>query len=299
MTDPGLHARARLWEYVGFDDDFSRYTGFLVDACERVGLIASDEAEQWRRLNAGAEPPTPAAGDFAAAERHLEALLAAVPPISRDDDPAARTAGQRVRGALRALHAAGVLSDEAQRRWHMRVTAASAPWLDQQEPARLEAARGATLIAIPPASPEEAASDAAALDVWELLARRGEARRVYVAERLQRVDGLAILAVVTRTDSTEVHFHHLGEPRGDDRFGSAFRAAVESLVPPKLSDDHGTGYAPASQQPASAHGVGGIPDPHRPEVITGTWRYQPPALDPVNAFTIETPAARWRATGSG
>jgi hypothetical protein len=201
-------------------------------------------------------------------------------------------ARQRFRGALDALRDAGVLSDEAARRWRTRATAASAPWLDKDELSDLQAATGHTLISIPPDSPEEADVDAAPSQDREALARQGSARRVYLADRLQRADGLAIIAVVTRTDSTEVVFHHVGEPQGESVPGFAYLAAlsqtVDSLLPPSLTDDRGVAYEPAAQRPVSTYGVGGDADPLRPQVLTGVWRYQPTAPDSVKAFTVET-----------
>ena len=71
----------------------------------------------------------------------------------------------------------------------------------------------------------------------------------------------------------------------------AFRRSVDGLTPPALGDDSGTTYEPVGERPVSSQGVGGLPDPERPRVITGVWRYQPPAPDSATVFEV---GGRWR-----
>lgn len=209
-----------------------------------------------------------------AAERYLEQLLAPGTP------------SHRFEGALSALRGAGVLDDDAYRRWRTRATAAQAPWLTADELAELESRTGHTLIRIPGESPEADATAEAELQAQlELMVRRGRSRRVYLAPTLDREAGLTIVAVVTRTECTEVTFHHVGGPQGDAQL-DAFGALVDSLVPPRLTDDVGTLYTPVSDRPVGATGTGGPPDPSRPWVVSGTWRYQPPAPDTATTFTV-------------
>jgi hypothetical protein len=129
---------------------------------------------------------------------------------------------------------------------------------------------------------------------FEAILRRGHARQVFVAERRLRRDGLEIVAVVTRTQATEVLFHHVGEPQGDisDGFAAldAFGETLDRLRPPKLIDDVETTYQPVLQRPTTANGAGGPPDPERLRVITGAWRYQPPAPDTATSFEVDS---RW------
>jgi hypothetical protein len=310
LTEATLEAQTLLWEWASMaceDDDPEqremkvRYVECQVDACEYAGLLAADQVLQWRRLLAQGGAPPPAPGDLDAAERHLAELLAAVPPMSRKPEPTALLAGRRFDAALAALHESGVLGDEVGRRWRARGLAAEAPWLaddEISEISRVEGASGiAIAIAIPAASPEEEAGDAEAMREIELAARRGRAVRVFVPNRPQRQDGFAIAAVVARTEATEVVFHYVGDPQGDVGSGraemAAFGKTVDALVPPSLEDDKGTIYRPVREHPMGSHGSGG---PERPPVITGVWRYQPPAPDSAAAFEATTSGARWRLT---
>ncbi|RKQ90245.1 hypothetical protein C8N24_0044 [Solirubrobacter pauli] len=212
-----------------------------------------------------------------AAEQHLEQLLAELTPTSE---------GQRFHGALSALHSAGVLDDDAAKRWRTRATAAQAPWLEPDELAALETGTGHALIRGPGLSREEADARAAArLADHERIARRGRARRVHTAPTVSRRDGLAIVAVITRTECTEVRFHCVAGARGDDDL-AALVALLERLVPPPLTDDAGTAYTLVSERPVGAHVAGGPPDPARPLVVSGGWRYQPPAPDAATTFTV-------------
>jgi hypothetical protein len=311
LTEATLEAQMLLWEWAESceDDDPEqremkvRYAEGLVDACEHAGLLAADEVVQWRRLLAQGGAPPPAPGDLDAAERHLEELLAAVRPMSRKPELTAVGAGGRFDAALWALHESGVLSDEVARRWRSRGLAAEAPWLAHDEISEL-LSRGedpdviSIAIPMPPrASAEGEAADAEAMRKMEMIVRRGRAKRVFVPNPPQRQDGLAIAAVVARTEATEVVFDHVGDPQGD--FGSeraqlaAFRKTDDALVPPSLGDDAGTVYSPVRDRPVSSHGSAG---PERPPVRTGIWRYQPPAPDSAAAFEVTTSGARWRLT---
>jgi hypothetical protein len=311
LTEATLEARTLLWESASQaceEDDPEqrawkvRYAEGLVDGCEHAGLLTAEQVAEWRRLLARGGAPPPAPGDLDAAERHLEELLAAVPPMSREPETTALPAGRRFDAALAALHESGVLSDEVARGWRARGLAAEAPWLAHDEISELVSAgegTDATAIAIPlpAASPEEEAADAEATREIEMVARRGRAKRVFVPNRPQRQDGLAVAAVVTRTEATEVVFHHAGDPPADDGSEPAAMAGFpkmdDALVPPSLEDDNGTVYRPVRDQPLSGHGSAGR---ERPAVITGVWRYQPPAPDSAAAFEVTTPGARWRLT---
>jgi hypothetical protein len=311
LTEATLEAQTLLWDWASQaceEDDPEQRTWKvrsaegLVDACEHAGLLTADQVVEWRRLLARGGVPPPAPGDLDAAERHLEELLAAVPPLSREPEPTALTAGRRFDAALAALHESGVLSDEVARGWRARGLAAEAPWLAPDEISELLSAGEGTdaisiAIAIPAASPEEEAADAEAMREFEMVARRGPAKRVFVPNRPQRRDGLAIAAVVARTEATEVVFHHVGDPQGDVGSGraamAAFRKTDDALGPPGLEDDKGTVYRPVRDHPLSSHGSAG---PERPPVITGVWRYQPPAPDSAAAFEVTTSGARWRLT---
>jgi hypothetical protein len=308
LTEATLEAQTLLWESASQaceEDDPEqrawkiRYAEGVVDACEHAGLLSADQVVEWRRLLARGGAPPSAPGDRDAAERHLEELLAAVPPLSREPETTAFAAGRRFDAALAALHESGVLSDEVARGWRARGLAAEAPWLAQDEISELlGSGEGADAIAIAiPGPPEEEAAAAEATREIEMVARRGPAKRVFVPNRPQRQDGLAIAAVVTRTEATEVVFHHVGDPQGDvgsERVAmAAFPKTDDALVPPSLADDKGTVYRPVRDHPLSSHGSAG---PERPPVTTGVWRYQPPAPDSAAAFEVTTPGARWRLT---
>jgi hypothetical protein len=309
LTEATLEAQTLLWEWASAaceDDDPEqrawkiRYAECLVDACEHTGLLTVHHAVQWRRLLAQGGAPPPAPGDPDAAERHLEELLAAVAPMSQGPESMAPSAGRRFGAALAALHESGVLSDEAARRWRARGLAAEAPWLTHDEISELSRVEGAGPLAIAiPDPPGEEAGDAELMRELELSARRGRAKRVFVPNRPQRQNGLAIAAIVTRTEATDVVFHHFGDPQGDAGSGraalAAFRKTVDALVPPRLEDDKGTVYRPVGERPVSGHGSG---RPERPPAITGVWRYQPPAPDSAAAFEVTTSGARWWLTSS-
>jgi hypothetical protein len=312
LTEATLEAQTLLWDWASQaceEDDPEQRTWKvrsaegLVDACEHAGLLTADQVVEWRRLLARGGAPPPAPGDLDAAERHLEELLAAVLPMSREPETTALTAGRRFDAALAALHESGVLSDEVARGWRARGLAADAPWLAHDEISEvLSAGEGADAIAIaipgpPGTSPEEEAAAAEAIREFEMVARRGRAKRVFVPNRPQRQDGLAIAAIVARTEATEVVFHHVGDPQGDvgsERAAmAAFGKTNDALVPPGLEDDKGTVYRPVRDHPLSSHGSAG---PERPPVTTGVWRYQPPAPDSAAAFEVTTSGARWWLT---
>ncbi len=289
MTGAGLEARTLLWEWIGEREDPDpeqrawkvAYCEGMVDACEHTGLLAAEEIAAWRALMADGAAPAAAPGDAQAAERHLERLVAMVPPLSRDPDPEGATRRCRFHGALDALRAAGIVSDADERRWRSRAVVAEAPWLGPDEASQLAGIDGLYAISIPPTSPAEEAADAAAMREIDALCRRGEVRRVFLPDQPERRDGLAIVAVVTRTDATEVVFHHVGEPEED------------GLAAPALADDLGIGYEPVTPGPVSSHGSAG---PRR-RVMTGAWRYQPAAPDAAAAFSVALGTARWQLTG--
>ncbi|MBE2317738.1 hypothetical protein DVA67_017280 [Solirubrobacter sp. CPCC 204708] len=288
MTDARFEAQAWLWTWAGIGADDASYADGLAAAAEHSALFSADEIVQWRRVLAG-EPPPAAPGSGAAAHRHLERLLDDVRPLSRNPRPEAVRAGRRFDAALTALHRAGVLGDDVEAEWRARRLAVATPWLEDEERLQLLAATGIHAVAIPPATAEEEAADAAPVEELEVLARRGHVRTVHVPERVERHDGLAVVAVVTRTESTEVLFHHVGGEQGTDHGLAAldaFEAALDALVPPALHDDQGTRYEPVAPRPVGGGGTAGTPDPERPRVITGTWRYQPPAPDAAATFEV-------------
>jgi hypothetical protein len=307
LADVQRRVRSILWERLSRcgDDPAERADGLasaaaMIATCERVGLLAQDELAQWRRLIENAGEPQRVTGDRRAADRHLERLLRDVKPMTRERDPAQPAATRRFHAALDALYDVGVLDAETKRRWWRRATSARAPWLDENELDELSHGSGQFLLTVPPASAEEAEGLVTAAEEWERLLLRGTARRVFVADGIERDDGLAVVAVVTRSEVTEVIFHHVGGPTGELADGFAelepFRDLTESFLPPRLTDNLGTHYTPVADHPVYSRGVGGIPDPERLRVITGGWRYQPPAPDEATAFELRAPDARWRLT---
>ena len=301
MTGAAFAARAVLWEWASELEDPDpeqrswklRYVEGILDACASVGVLGADELVAWRALLAGAAPAG-AGGDRAAAARHLEALLADVVPLSREPAPAARAASRRFSAALAALLAAGVLDDGEERVWRERLLAAEAPWLDERDRSRIGGLDGFYAIAVPAATPEEAAADAEEELRLERLLRRGEARRVFLATRVERRDGLAVVAAVARDEAVDLHFHHLGGARsaGFDEL-EAFHEATAALSAPELRDDAGTVYEAVIAQPVASHGAAGPVDPPRPRALAGVWRYQPAAPAGVRAFTARRDGASW------
>jgi hypothetical protein len=73
----------------------------------------------------------------------------------------------------------------------------------------------------------------------------------------------------------------------------AFRETTDGLTPAELRDDVGTTYRAISPRPTSSHGTGGLPDPERPRVTTGVWRYQPAAPPTARRFVATLGDARW------
>ena len=104
-------------------------------------------------------------------------------------------------------------------------------------------------------------------------ALRGSVDRVLVARPPVRHDGTAVAAVVTRSEATDVLYHHVG-------------ASGAGLSTPALTDDLGTRYAPAHWNPVSADGMAAA-------VYTGTWRYLPAAPAGARQFTITRGDAWW------
>lgn len=305
MTDPVPEARTLLWEWLAEADDpdpeqrawkVARLGGML-DACERVGVLTADEVRRWRTLVPGEAVPSPPGADSAAAARHLEQLLVDLRPLCRDEDAGGMCASRRYDGALEALHAAGVLADNEAGAWRRRALEAQAPWLERDEAEELAAQDGLFAIGVPACTDEEAAADAAAEREMDAIQRRGELRRVLTCAAPARHEGLAVLAVVVRTEATELMFHHVGPPHGEYRGGfaelAAFSAIAEALEAPALVDDLGSVYEAVSPQPVSSRGTGGIPDPARPRVVTGMWRYAPAAPATATRFTATLGRARW------
>jgi hypothetical protein len=298
-------ARDVLWDWIddAADPDpeqrgwkRSRLEGVLL-ACRRTRVLTTDELARWQALMDGGQPAPPAAAEPGAAHTRLEELLGAVRPMTRDEDPDRIRASSRFHGALRALADAGVISEDEQSRWHRQELSASAPWLPTENVEQLVAAGGFIAIGIPARIPEEEAADAAARQEHDRLTLRGTLERVAVRSSPERRDGLAVLGVVMRAECTELLFHFVGPPHGEFAGGfadlSAHSALVETLVPPDLTDNTGMPYEPVAPRPVSSHGTGGTPDPDRPLVFTGVWRYLPAAPESAKTFAATLGSARW------
>lgn len=298
-------ARAVLWSWIDEADDpdpeqrgwrQSRLDGILL-ACERTGVLPAEELGRWKALTGGVRPATPVGSDPDAAAGHLERLLRDVRPLTRDHGPERIRAANRFHGALHALAGAGVITDEQRSRWHERELSTTAPWLSTEEVEQLASGGGCYAIGVPARTPQEEAADEAARREQERLRRRGALRRVVTAGALEHHDGLAVIAVLAREECTEVLFHFVGPPHGDAQGGfanpEAHRAIVDALVPPTLSDNAGTSYEPAAKRPVRSNGTGGTPDPERPRVVTGAWRYLPAAPETATGFIASVAGARW------
>jgi hypothetical protein len=168
----------------------ARLDGILL-ACERTGILSTEEIARWRALAGGGEPHVPLGADPDAATRWLDQLLEAVRPMTRDQDAERIQASNRFHGALGALAEAGVITDEERSRWHERELSASAPWLPTESVEQLASGGGFYAIGVPARTPDEQAADEAARQEHERLARRGALHRVAVAERPERQNGLA------------------------------------------------------------------------------------------------------------
>lgn len=276
-----------LWEWVAEAED--------PDPEQRAWKVAWIDGMRRATAVLGRTLPAPAAeprGDRAAAEAHLAALLEEVRPMSRDPRPETLRGSWAFGGALEALSAAG-LADV--REWRERALPREMPWLDDEQRGELLSIEGEGVYAVrvPPETPEQEAQDAAAEAAWEARSRSGELRRVAVCREPARHDGLAITAVVARTETAEVHFHLTGPPVGGNAFHRAFQEATEALTPPALSDGAGTTYAPVSEGPPSAAGGGGPAHDDRPLVVTGMWRYTPAPPPDARAFAAELGGVRW------
>lgn len=305
MNDAALEARTLLWEWLieAEDPDFeqrgwklARLDGMIL-ACERAGVLSAEEVRGWRAIAAGDVRPASPTTDRVATEQQLGVLLAAIRPMSRDLDPDGLRASRRQDGALDALEAAGVLTGEEAAAWRKRALEAQAPWLDRDDIEQFAGHKGMYAIGVPARTPEEEAADAAADRELEAITRRGELRCVRTCRTPARREGLAVLAVVVRTEATDVLFHHVGPPQGAYQGAladlAAFDADIQALVPPALIDDVGTRYEPATPRPVRSRGNGGMPDPARPRVITGVWRYSPTAPDAAGRFTATLGETRW------
>lgn len=286
-----LRVETQLWEWANVDDPVADWGPATIDAAEAAGLIMPERAAEWRRLSL--DPP-PAQGDAAAAERHLTGLLEELRPMSYPAVPTDLPARHRFHAGLDALASAGVVDGTAAARWRERALQIEAPWLAPGDRAAVLAHRGPVAIAVPLGSPELQAVVAGEEARYERMARRGAPVAVLAADRVHRHDGVAVIAAVIRTDSTEVMFHFVGGPQGDLEEGfHRFGEVTGGLEPPALTDPAGTVYDAVDGRPVSSQGSGGPPDPERPLVIVGVWRYQPAAPVAAPAFTAEWRGERW------
>jgi hypothetical protein len=273
-------------------------------AYQRIGVLASGEADRWRVRLAGAagewdaepEPPLPETVRAAAA-RYLERLVAGAPRLRRNPTPEERAAGAECSSAIEALHALGVLDDREHTEWSRRLLAAEAPWIDDPPPP----GEGPWVISIPPETPVEAAEDAAFEAAWAARPKAKRMRRV-VTGSPERHAGLAMIALAAHEDATSLHFHFVGEPA---RAGApspnsmrAFDDALDALVPPSLRDNHGTAYGPVEARPVSASSHSSEPDSDPRLVIIGTWLYTPAPPDEAATFEIEQAGGRWTLPAS-
>lgn len=127
-------------------------------------------------------------------------------------------------------------------------------------------------LAIQKREPVAGSVDAAALDDaaehevdLRTMARRGKARSVFVPDRVEFHNRLAIVAVIACTDATEVVFHHVGDP--------------QQHLAPTLRDDRDTTYTPVAATHVGSYGLGAA-------ALTAFWRYQPPAPDAAAVFEV-------------
>src|SRR5262249_36868821 len=150
--------------------------------------------------------------------------------------------------------------------------------------------------AVPATTAEDEAADARARAAWAARVEEGSLRAVAIGAAPEHHDGLAVLAVLARTECTDVLFHFVGPPHGDAQFGfadlEAHRKLAGAFGPPDPSDAPGPPSEPVAREPVSSRSPGGIPDPDRLRVITGVWRYQPPAPDDAASFVAELGTAR-------
>ncbi len=302
MSDAAAEARTLLWEWVGETDDPDAeqrawkqlYAGAMLDACATTGLLEPAELDRFRALLAGAPPPPPADADAGAALRHVAALRAAVPVLTRDPTPESLRPAWRHAGALDALAAAGVLTQEQARDLHARELAASAPWLPAGEVRALAGHDGVFALAVPASTPAEEAEDAEAEAQAERFALSGALERVLAVVEPVRVDGLAVVAAVVRSEVVELRFHHVVAVEDRELTGvRGFDALVESLDAPVLRDDLGTAYAPVAARPADAHGRGARAGGVGYRIVTGSWRYLPAAPAEAERLVASRGAAAW------
>jgi hypothetical protein len=304
--DEVAHAtRTLLWHWHGEADDSdaeqrgwkrSRLEGMLL-ACERTGVLAAPEIERWRALASRDDASLPASADNEAINKRLSGLMRDLRPMTRDEDPDRLRASRRFHGALQALADSGLIDHQGRSIWHERALAAEAPWLPSENVEQLVAGGGFFAIGVPARTPGEDAADEIARREYEKLMRRGTLRSVALTRTPDRHEGLAVFGVVARSECTEVLFHLVGPPQGEFDGGfadlSAHSALVEGLVPPELTDDVATRYEPVARRPLSTHGAGGTPDPDRPRVLTGVWRYLPSAPDSAVTFVASLGSVRW------
>lgn len=266
------------------------YATGMLEAAERAAPLPKSELDIWRTVMDDGElvlvPPTVYAK---AGDAHLEELLSRVTPMRREADDAGHAARQRFHHGLEALHGAGILDDHSHDHWRSRALAAEAPWLGSEGIAEIvETSDGFFAVGIPAESAEQEEQDRVERERWQRLSRRGALGRVLVAPTVERIDGLALLALVLRSESIELLFHHVGPPQGqgpdEQGYFERFTVVTDALRPPGLKDDLGTVYEALSNRPGSSHGTGGRPDPERPMVVTGSWRYARPAARAATRF---------------
>jgi hypothetical protein len=287
MTDATNRARVVLREWVREVSDTDpeqrawklAYWNGMLSAAKTLELLSDHELSDWRQAaTSGIESlPSPEV-DPTAVDRYLSRLLDEVKPLTRTPNAAEHLARELFADARSALEAAGLLpSDESQmwRRWELERTA---PWLTPDDVDELMSAEAmAIAIAVPASTPEEEAEDRRRDGETERRMARGAVETVLLPRAIERVDGTALVGLVLREESVELHFHHVDRAtgHGDETHFDRFREIIGTLAPPDLTDDLGTRYEPIGHRPGSAHGSGVRPDPNRPTAITGMWRYLP------------------------
>lgn len=283
-----LHEWAREPDPDPYQQNWKRlYLEAMIEAAERTELLSAEELQRWRGVTDHDSWPAPPA-DEARVNAHLDDLLMQITPMTRAPDDLGHAARQRFHHALKTLHRAGVIGDSEHTNWQQRALALEAPWLESDELQSVASMGGGLVfMGIPPESPEQELEDMEAAEQAQRMAVRGDLVSVVVAPAVQRQHGTAITAVVVRSESVEVHFHHLGPPQGEGMGHSRlnrFTSVIEGLAPTPLVDDLGTEYGPVADRPISSHGGGGNVDADHPLVITGAWRYTP--APPANAALI-------------